>query len=88
MQSVKLVWATPEIDKHLAYIARVSNPENQENENIVAEALSDRPECVVLNVPWTGEHVRRGRPWGTYIWPVSPWLDGFYVSIIMKKAEA
>ena len=35
MQSVKLVWATPEIDKHLAYIARVSNPENQENENIV-----------------------------------------------------
>lgn len=60
----------------------------QENENIVAEALSDRPECVVLNVPWTGEHVRRGRPWGTYIWPVSPWLDGFYVSIIMKKAEA
>lgn len=35
MQSVKLVWATPEIDKHLAYIARVSNPENQENESIV-----------------------------------------------------
>jgi len=35
MQSVKLVWATPEIDKHLAYIARVSNPENQANEDIV-----------------------------------------------------
>lgn len=32
--NVKLVWATPDIDKHLAYIARVSNPANQENEKI------------------------------------------------------
>ena len=31
----KLIWATPDADKLLAYIARVSNPENQENENIV-----------------------------------------------------
>lgn len=32
--NVKLVWATPEADKLLAYIARVSNPANQDNENI------------------------------------------------------
>lgn len=32
--SVKLIWATPEADKHLAYIARVSNPANQANEEI------------------------------------------------------
>ena len=32
--SVKLVWATPEADKLIAYIARVSNPANQDNENI------------------------------------------------------
>ena len=30
----KLVWATPDADKHLAYIARVSNPNNQANESI------------------------------------------------------
>jgi 16S rRNA (cytosine967-C5)-methyltransferase len=59
----------------------------QENENIVAEALSSHPDSVVLDVPWEGRHIRQGRPWGTYIWPVLPWLDGFYVSVIMKRAE-
>ena len=34
MNDVKLIWATPEADKLTAYIARVSNPENQENESI------------------------------------------------------
>jgi len=33
MSEVKLVWATPDLDKHLAYIARVSNPSNQDNPN-------------------------------------------------------
>lgn len=32
MQQVKLIHATPEGDKLVAYMARVSNPENQENE--------------------------------------------------------
>jgi 16S rRNA (cytosine967-C5)-methyltransferase len=59
----------------------------QENENIVAEALSDHPGSVVLDVPWEGRHIRQGKPWGTYVWPVLPWLDGFYVSVIMKRAE-
>ncbi len=31
---VKLVWATPDLDVNLAYIARVSNPANQANESI------------------------------------------------------
>ncbi|MDR1874842.1 MAG: RsmB/NOP family class I SAM-dependent RNA methyltransferase [Synergistaceae bacterium] len=60
----------------------------QENENIVASVLSEHPDCVVLDVPWRGNHLRRGRPWGVYIWPNQPWLDGFYVSVIMKRAEA
>lgn len=33
-KSVKLVWATPDTDKLLAYIARVSNPANQENKSV------------------------------------------------------
>ena len=32
--AVKLVWATPDADKQLAYIARVSAPANQANESI------------------------------------------------------
>lgn len=31
INNVKLVWATPDMDKHLAYITRVSNPANQNN---------------------------------------------------------
>lgn len=34
MNQVKLVWATPDADKLLAHIARVSNPANQQNQSI------------------------------------------------------
>lgn len=34
MQKIKLVWATPDIDGQIAYIARVSNPANQLNKSI------------------------------------------------------
>lgn len=34
MSNVKLVWATQDADKLLAYIARVSNPANQQNQSI------------------------------------------------------
>lgn len=34
MSSVKTVWSTPEIDKVLGYITRVSNPANQTNEKV------------------------------------------------------
>ena len=32
MSKVKLISVTPEAEKHMAYVARVSNPQNQENE--------------------------------------------------------
>ena len=32
MSNVKLMWATPDADKMIAYMARVSNPDNQDNE--------------------------------------------------------
>ena len=31
--NVKLVWATPDAEALIAYMARVSNPENQDNPN-------------------------------------------------------
>ena len=67
----------------------------QENENVVAKVLAAHPECVELPLSWedgaaagttaTVKPFRRGRPWGTYIWPETPWLDGFYCAAIMKK---
>jgi thymidylate synthase (FAD) len=32
--NVKLIWATPDADKIIGYVARVSNPSNQDNENV------------------------------------------------------
>jgi len=32
--TTKLVWATPDVDKHIGYIARVSNPDNQDNPDV------------------------------------------------------
>ena len=58
----------------------------QENENVVAEVLSGHPECAEFPVAWGNSRpFRRGRPWGTYIWPETPWLDGFYCAVILKK---
>ncbi len=34
MSNVKLVWVTPNVDQILGYIARVSNPENQDNPDV------------------------------------------------------
>ena len=30
---IKLVSVTPDAEKHMAYVARVSNPKNQDNDN-------------------------------------------------------
>ena len=34
MNTAKLIWATPDADKHIGYCARVSNPGNQDNPNV------------------------------------------------------
>ena len=34
-QNVRLVSVTPEAEKHMAYVARVSNPKNQDNEKLL-----------------------------------------------------
>jgi thymidylate synthase (FAD) len=34
MTTAKLIWATPDADKHIGYCARVSNPANQDNPNV------------------------------------------------------
>jgi thymidylate synthase (FAD) len=34
MTTAKLIWATPDADKHIGYCARVSNPNNPDNPNV------------------------------------------------------
>ena len=36
--TVKLIWATPEADKQIAFMARVSNPDNQDNGDLMDES--------------------------------------------------
>lgn len=40
MSDVRLVWATPNIEHNLAYIARVSNPQNQNHPETAAKLIS------------------------------------------------
>ena len=54
----------------------------EENENIAANALTCGARFLPLEMK--GNHIRRGSPFGTYIMPSLPWLDGFYVAAIMK----
>ena len=39
MSEVKLIWVTPEAEKLIAYMARVSNPKNQDNEATAPKLL-------------------------------------------------
>ena len=54
----------------------------EENENIAANALTCGARFLPLEMK--GNHLRRGSPFGTYIMPSLPWLDGFYAAVIMK----
>lgn len=57
-----------------------------ENEGVVAEVLSEDPSLVEKPFTFTSKHMRKGRPWGVYIWPELPWLDGFYAAAILKRS--
>lgn len=49
MSNVKLVWATPEAEKLIAYMARVSNPANQNNHETASKLLK----YLMKNAHWS-----------------------------------
>ncbi|WP_286846398.1 MULTISPECIES: RsmB/NOP family class I SAM-dependent RNA methyltransferase [Aminobacterium] len=57
----------------------------QENEQVVAEILAENEDLVEMSIPLGGRYIKKGRPWGTYIWPELPWLDGFFIAAILKR---
>lgn len=65
----------------------------QENENVIAETLMNHKDCAEVSgmasaslaINFNNPAFRKGKPYGFYIMPCNSWLDGFYVSLIMKK---
>ena len=53
----------------------------EENESIAANALTCGARFLPLEIK--GSFIKRGSPFGTYILPTLPWLDGFYTAVIM-----
>lgn len=58
-----------------------------ENERAVGSVMSRHPEMVELPVKIAPPDVtpRRGRPFGSLVYPEDPWIDGFYVAIFKRK---
>ncbi len=58
----------------------------QENELVVAKVLERRPDIVEMPPDNTYDCLIRGRPWGNYILPLLPWVDGFFITVLTKRA--
>jgi 16S rRNA (cytosine967-C5)-methyltransferase len=60
----------------------------EENEQVVGTVLAQRADLAELPLKPDGplrEFVRRGRPYGTALFPETPWTDGFYAALFRKK---
>jgi len=52
---------------------------------VVGEVLCSAPEVIEIEIDGKSFPLQRGRPFGYYIWPSSPWMDGFFLCILMKR---
>lgn len=59
----------------------------RENEEIVASAFSKRKDIIELPVKATEKFMQKGKPYGTIINPELPWVDGFYVALLMTRRQ-
>ena len=57
----------------------------EENERVVGDVLSRNPQVVEEPIGAEGRLFVRGRPFGTYIWPGLPWVDGFYCAVLYRR---
>ncbi|MDO9509355.1 MAG: RsmB/NOP family class I SAM-dependent RNA methyltransferase [Thermovirgaceae bacterium] len=57
----------------------------QENEQVVAEVIEGRGDIVEMPPDNAYHCFIRGRPWGNYILPVLPWIDGFFITVLTKR---
>jgi 16S rRNA (cytosine967-C5)-methyltransferase len=63
----------------------------EENEKVAGGVLASRGDLVELPFrhknlsPEFQAFLRRGRPYGSAVFPESPWIDGFYAVMFRKK---
>nr|WP_274703182.1 RsmB/NOP family class I SAM-dependent RNA methyltransferase [Acetomicrobium hydrogeniformans] len=57
----------------------------EENERVIGEALCSNPDIIEIEIEGGGFPLQRGRPFGYYLLPSSPWVDGFFLCILMKR---
>jgi 16S rRNA (cytosine967-C5)-methyltransferase len=58
----------------------------EENEQIVARALASRSDAVEWAFDLPRDLARRGRPWGYYVLPETPWAEGTFVAVLMRRS--
>lgn len=57
----------------------------EENEKVVASVMAKHPELVEIPVERINKLMTKGKPYGTVIHPVLPWVDGFYLALLSKR---
>lgn len=57
----------------------------EENENVVMDVLKERDDCHGMEIQLDNRYVGEAGSYGIYIWPRLPWLDGFFISAIVKN---
>ena len=57
----------------------------EENEKVVAAVMGRHPELTEVPVERTHKLMSKGKPYGTVIWPGLPWIDGFYLALLVKR---
>jgi len=58
----------------------------EENEQVVADVLSRFRNVVDMPLA-AGKPFQKGRPWGAALWPLLPWIDGFYICVLKKREQ-
>jgi 16S rRNA (cytosine967-C5)-methyltransferase len=58
----------------------------QENEEPVAAVIGAHPDLVEVPIPTRRSFVRPGKPYGRYVRPELPWLDGFYAAALVRRS--
>ena len=57
----------------------------EENEKVVASVMAQHPELADVPVERASKLMLKGKPYGTVILPVLPWVDGFYIALLSKR---
>jgi 16S rRNA (cytosine967-C5)-methyltransferase len=58
-----------------------------ENEEAAGFVTATRDDMIEIPLKARPPFTRKGKPYGTLVFPENPWLDGFYMAVFKKKAR-